>query len=243
MDSNGMWEDTCLIVSTDHGFLLSEHGWWGKIRMPYYEEISHIPLMIHHPGFKDRAGQRRNSLTQAGDLMPTFMEFYGLEIPGEVRARSLLPVLDNDLGQRDAAVFGVFSGPIGVTDGEWVLYHYPPDILADGLVEYTLAPNHMTVPFEASELRTARLAPPFDFTKGIPLLAIDALKGMPRPPGNDGKGFDDLGTRVYNLARDPRQENPLTDKAQRNRLTQLMIDELKAHDTPTEVYEWYGLVA
>jgi len=110
-------------------------------------------------------------------------------------------------------------------------------------VEYTLAPNHMTVPFEVSELRTARLAQPFDFTKGIPLLAIDALKGMPRPPGNDGKGFDDLGTRVYNLARDPRQGNPLTDKAQRSRLTQLMIDELKAHDTPAEVYEWYGLVA
>lgn len=243
MDLNGMWEDTCLIVSTDHGFLLSEHGWWGKVRMPYYEEISHIPLMVYHPGFKDRAGQRRASLTQTGDLMPTFMELYALHVPEEVRARSLLPVLDSDLAQRDVAVFGVFSGPIGVTDGQWVLYRYPPDIQAEGLVEYTLAPNHMTVPFEASELRTVRLAPPFDFTKGIPLLAIDALKGMPRPPGNDGKGFEDLGTRLYDLARDPRQENPLIDEAQCARLTELLVNELKAHDTPAEVYAWYGLVA
>lgn len=243
MDSNGMWEDTCLIVSTDHGFLLSEHGWWGKIRMPYYEEISHIPLMVYHPGFKDRAGERRNALTQAGDLMPTFMELYELPIPQEVQARSLLPVLDEDRGQRDVAAFGVFSGPIGVTDGRWVLYHYPPDILAEGLVEYTLAPNHMTVPFEVSELRTARLTPPFDFTKGIPLLAIDALRGMARPPGNDGKGFEDLGTRLYDLARDPRQQDPIEDEAQRARLIELLVGELKAHDTPAEVYQWYGLVA
>ncbi|KGE02298.1 sulfatase [Rhizobium sp. YS-1r] len=241
MDEHHMWDDTCVVLSTDHGFLLSEHGWWGKIRMPYYEEISHIPLMIHHPDFMSRAGERRLSLTQTGDLMPTFLDFYGLEIPGEVRARSLLPLLEKDVRQRDVAAFGVFSGPIGVTDGEWVLYHYPPNVLADGLVEYTLAPAHMTVPFDAEELRTARLAPPFDFTKGIPLLAIDALKGVPRPPGNDGKGFEDLGTRLYNVINDPKQEITVEDAGHQARLTRLLLGELATHDTPPEVYRWYGL--
>ena len=40
------------ILSTDHGFLLAEHDWWGKNLLPYYAEISHIPLIVHHPRFR-----------------------------------------------------------------------------------------------------------------------------------------------------------------------------------------------
>lgn len=29
-DKYNLWEDTLLIVNTDHGFLLGEHDWWGK---------------------------------------------------------------------------------------------------------------------------------------------------------------------------------------------------------------------
>lgn len=60
MDAHDMWRDTCLVLSTDHGFLLSEHGWWGKLRMPYYEEISRIPLMMAHPDQAAHAGTRRS---------------------------------------------------------------------------------------------------------------------------------------------------------------------------------------
>jgi arylsulfatase A-like enzyme len=241
LDSHDMWKDACLVLSTDHGFLLAEHGWWGKCRMPYYEEVSHIPLMIHHPDHADQAGARRSKLTQTMDLMPTFLDLYELPIPEEVRGYSVLPVLAEDAAVRDSAVFGVFSGPIGVTDGDWVLYHYPPDITREGLVEYTLAPAHMTAPFTAAELRTARLVPAFDFTKGVPLLGIDALKDAKRVPNNDGIGFDDLGTRLYDLISDPRQERPVSNPSISARLYSQMICELRAHDTPHEVYHWYDL--
>jgi arylsulfatase A-like enzyme len=241
LDAHDMWRDTCVVLSTDHGFLLSEHGWWGKARMPYYEEISHIPLIIHHPAYMDKAGTRRRHLTQTADLMPTFLDLYGLPVPEEVRAHSLLPMLAEDRPVRQSAVFGVFSGPIGVTDGRWVLYHYPPDIAREGLVEYTLAPAHMTTPFAIKELRTARLVPPFDFTKGVPLLGIDALKDAPRVPNNDGIAFDDLGTRLYDVAADPRQQCPVKNPAVLETLYREMIDELRAHDTPAEVYRWYEL--
>lgn len=241
LDTHDMWKDTCVVLSTDHGFLLSEHGWWGKARMPYYEEISHIPLMIHHPAFKDEAGTRRQSLTQTIDLMPTFMDLYGLPVPDEVRGHSLLPVLARDEKVRDTAMFGIFSGPLGITDGEWVLYHYPPDIFREGLVEYTLAPAHMTAPFGIDELKTARLVPPFDFTKGVPLLGFDALKAAPRPPYNDGKSFDDLGSRLYNVRIDPGQRQPITDPEVADVLREQLRQHLLAHDTPSEVYDWYEL--
>lgn len=241
LDAHDMWKDTAVVLSTDHGFLLSEHGWWGKARMPYYEEISHIPLMIHHPDHAGEAGKRRGALTQTMDLMPTFMEMHGLAIPQEVRGTSLMPALRDDAPVREAAVFGVFSGPIGVTDGDYVLYHYPPDIFSEGLYEYTLAPAHMTTPFSLDELRTARLVEPFDFTKGVPVLAFDAMRGAKRPPNNDGIGFDDLGTRLYDLVADPRQQAPIEDADASARLYRAMVRELAAHDTPAEVYRWYDL--
>ena len=46
MDQYDLWEDTMLIVNTDHGFLLGEHGWWGKTVMPMYDEIAHTPLYL-----------------------------------------------------------------------------------------------------------------------------------------------------------------------------------------------------
>ncbi len=43
MDTHSMWQDTALIVTTDHGFLLGEYDWWAKILMPCYNEVAHIP--------------------------------------------------------------------------------------------------------------------------------------------------------------------------------------------------------
>ena len=54
MDAHDMWRDTMLLVVTDHGFLLGEHDWWGKVRMPWYNETAHIPL--HHRSSTNGSG-------------------------------------------------------------------------------------------------------------------------------------------------------------------------------------------
>ena len=46
MDRHDLWDDTMLIVNTDHGFLLGEHDWWAKCVMPFYDEVAHTPLFI-----------------------------------------------------------------------------------------------------------------------------------------------------------------------------------------------------
>jgi len=62
-----LWRDTALILSTDHGFLLAEHDWWGKNLQPYYTEISHIPLIVHHPDCASRAGERRDERAESDE--------------------------------------------------------------------------------------------------------------------------------------------------------------------------------
>jgi arylsulfatase A-like enzyme len=241
-DRHDLWKNTALFLSTDHGFLLAEHDWWGKNLQPYYAEISHIPCIGYDPRFARHGGERRRSLTQTMDLMPTFLEIHGLPVPAEVRARSLLPLLAEDRPVRDIGIFGMFGGPIGATDGRYTYYLYPEDLYAPGLHEYTLMPMHLHTLFSGAEMRTAKLAGPFDFTKNMPLLRIDALKDARRIPMHDGKKFDPgVGTTLYDLATDPQQMRPFRDAAIERRFLRGIADVLAAHDAPPELYGRYGV--
>ena len=96
---------------------------------------------------------------------------------------------------RDIGIFGMFGGPIGATDGRYTYYLYPEDLYAPGLHEYTLMPMHLSSLFSAAEMKTAVMAEPFDFTKGMPVMRIDALKDARRIPIHDNKRFDpDFGS-------------------------------------------------
>ena len=235
-DEHNLWGDTMLVLTTDHGFLLAEHDWWGKNRQPYYEEISHIPLIVHHPAHGDGGGRRVASLTQTIDLMPTFLETFGRAVPSEVRGRSLLPCLSGNEQPRDGVAFGMFGGPVGVTDGRYAYYLYPDDLMAPGLGEYTLMPMHLHTLFTADEIRTAQLAQPFDFTKGMPVMRIDALKDARRVPIHDGVGFEDVGTKLFDLDSDPKQQSPCEDPTTEARLAAIIARIFAEHDAPMEIY-------
>jgi hypothetical protein len=242
-DRHDLWRDTCLVLTTDHGFLLSEHDWWGKNRMPYYEEISRIPLMIWHPDFAGEAGTRRGALTQTADLMPTFLEMAGIPVPAEVTARSLLPVMADGAPIRDGVILGMFGGPICAADGVHTYFRYPKDLSGRGFHEYTLMPAHMAAHFATEEFEGMELASPFDFTKGAPVMRIQAREWAARPPFQDELGFDDVGTRLYRLPDDPRQERPVSDAALEARMLRIIERELRRHDAPPETYANYGLEA
>lgn len=241
MDAHGMWEDTALILTTDHGYLLAEHDWWGKNLEPYYEEISHTPLLLHHPAHAGRAGTRVSGLTQTHDLMPTLLDIFGVPVPPEVRGASILDRLRAEEGGRAVAIFGMFGGPVGATDGRYAYYLYPEDLYAPGLCEYTLMPTHIRSMMSTAELQTAELVRDFSFTKQMPVLRIDALRDARRIPNVDGRVFENYGTQLFDLVADPRQLSPFRDAAIEARLRAGIVAELRAHEAPPELYARYGL--
>ncbi|MBC7257336.1 MAG: sulfatase, partial [Chloroflexi bacterium] len=114
MDRYDLWKDTLLIVNTDHGFLLGEHGWWAKCVMPFYNEIAHIPLFIWDPR-SGRAGARITSLVQTIDLAPTILDFFGIEPPPDMQGVPLAQTIARDVPVREAGLFGIFGGHVNVT--------------------------------------------------------------------------------------------------------------------------------
>lgn len=238
-DAHDMWEDTALILTTDHGFLLGEHDWWAKNRMPMYEEISHIPLFVYHPDYAGRAGERRNSLTQTIDLMPTFCELFGAESPPEVEGHSLLACLDSDTRLREAAIFGYWGGGVNVVDGRYTWFCYPKDMKNQDLYQYTLMPAHMTKPFTIEELKGASLVPPFEFTKGVPLLRIAhrSKADTKTHSYHFPEKMEDTNTVLYDLKTDPAQSEPIHDRAVEERLRAALFRLMRANDAPGEAIE------
>ena len=246
-DTHNLWDDTAFIVTTDHGFLLSEHDYWGKNRQPYYEEISHIPLFIYHPHYTQQGGTQRYSLTQTPDIMPTLLDMYGAVIPDEVQAKSLMPLLDHDQQIHQAVLFGAFGGPIGVTDGQYVYFHHP-DLNGDGdfhpahLSEYTLTPMHMHDYFSIEELKTMQLCDGFDFTKGLPVLKIKTYQNSAGHYAQQGDLPHDLGTGLFDVLDDPQQCHPIADKPKQIEiLKQHICRILNNHHAPKEFYQAYHL--
>ncbi|HUT59682.1 MAG TPA: sulfatase [Phycisphaerae bacterium] len=234
MDELDLWNDTMLIVNTDHGFLLAEHDCWAKCWMPFWEEVSHTPLFIWDPRAGAR-GQRRGSLVQTIDLAPTILEYFGVERPADMQGASLRRTVADDAPVREGGLFGIFGGHVNVTDGRYV---YMRSCARDDnrpLYNYTHMPTHMRGFFSVAEMQTAQMARPFTFTKGCPVMKIDASGGSGM---NQARRF---GTALYDLKTDPRQLNPIRDAVVERRMIEMLVALMKAGDAPPEQFERLGL--
>jgi arylsulfatase A-like enzyme len=241
MDAKNMWDDTALIVTTDHGFLLGEHDWWGKNVMPCYEEVAHIPLFVHHPDARSAAGTRSDALTQTIDLMPTLLDIAGAPIPTEVTGHSLLPLLKGAPAAREALIFGVFGSAVNVTDGRYSYFLYPPEIRREGLYQYTLMPMHMKEMFSVAELAEATLSPPQSYSKGAPLLRVPATPKSPNYRLHGPAAQNDTQTVLFDLQNDPGQLHPIKNEAVENRLRAAIVQLMQANHAPAEYFSRLGL--
>jgi len=231
MDKYDLWQDTMLIVNTDHGFMLSEHDWWAKVQMPFYEEIAHTPLFIYDPRSK-RQNERCDSLVQTIDLAPTLLEYFGMEIPPDMQGISLKDAVASNAHTRDAGLFGVHGGHVNITDGRYVYMRAPAHEVNEPLYNYTLMPTHMNKRFSVAELQDIALQAPFAFTKGCRTMKIHA---------NPVLKAHRFGTLLYDVENDPQQQTALEDKSVESRLIEQMIALMQQNDAPPEQYERLGL--
>ena len=73
----GLFENSLLMVTSDHGEPFGEHGIVRKARPWGYEELAHIPWLVRHPDGLG-AGQRSAALVQPPDLLPTVLDALGI---------------------------------------------------------------------------------------------------------------------------------------------------------------------
>lgn len=231
MDAGDLWKDTMLIVNTDHGFLLGEHGYWAKNYMPLYEEISHIPLFIWDPRSAIR-GEKRKSLVQTIDLPVTLLNFFEIKVPKDMLGKNLEEVIRKDRIDREAVLFGIHGAHVCCTDGRYVYMKAPVAEENAPLYEYTMMPVHMVGFFSEASLKSMRISQGFDFTKGMPLAQYDS----------DSKSIAyQFGDLLFDLQKDKNQSAPIKDSETQTRMRRLMIELMKQNDAPKEQYLRLGL--
>ena len=103
-------------------------------------------------------------------------------------------------------------------------------------------PTHIRGPFSLEELKTAEMAEPFPFTKGVPGMKISGEIVLSRTPDNQ-KPMVHYRTELFDLEQDPRQERPIQDPETEARLVREMVDLMEANDAPAEQYRRLGLEA
>ena len=86
---NGLDRTTVVVVTSDHGEQLLEHGFFGHANSGYDAGL-HVPLVIFDPR-EDGSGRRISRPVSLIDVLPTLLAQAGIPAPEQVQGRSLWP--------------------------------------------------------------------------------------------------------------------------------------------------------
>jgi arylsulfatase A-like enzyme len=90
LKSKGLYANTLIVLSGDHGESLGEHG--EKTHGFFiYNATLHVPFLIHLPGVA--SSRVVPDLVSLADLMPTVLQTLKVNIPPQVQGRSLVPLI------------------------------------------------------------------------------------------------------------------------------------------------------
>ena len=93
MEELNLFENTLLIVISDHGVAHGEHGLVGKVPRGLYPELTDIVFLMRHPEGK-RAGDTSDYYASTHDVAPTILGFLGVEPLQPMEGQDLLVLMD-----------------------------------------------------------------------------------------------------------------------------------------------------
>ena len=124
MRDEGILDDTLLIITSDHGEQLGQHGIWGHAGL--HESVIRVPLIVRYPK-KFPKGVRVKLYAQQVDIVPTILELAGTPASSRLEGVSLLDLVRGE-GEREFLVCEAW-GERCVIHGDWkLIVHYEPEL-------------------------------------------------------------------------------------------------------------------
>lgn len=237
LKDEGIYDESLIIVTTDHGHMLGEHGYAAKGFMPVYNELAHIPFMIHLPG-SEMAGKRINALTQNIDLMPTILSYFKIDTPETVLGTNLIPVMQKDTPTRDSIIYGWFGKAVNVTDGRYTYFRAPVSEDNQPCYLYGAMPTTFLRYWEGD---------PQDYELGsfLPFTQHPVYKVRFHVRGHYPECPDGIDyireSLLFDLENDPLQNDPLTDPALEKKMIESLKECMTRFGSPREQYERLGI--
>lgn len=226
MDELHAWEDTTIILTTDHGYLAGEHGYWAKNYMFDYKELVHIPLLVYSPKALTN-GKRVKALTTTIDIMPTLLELHGAEPSKHVQGKSILHLLEKDEDHHDAVLYGYFGKDVNMTDGMYTYCRQPQDS--------SIVYHHTAMPVGAvnnpSSYANAEMGTFLKHEMPVYRVPVKSSRHHNAPSYH----------LLYNIEEDPFQQKPIRDSELEEKYVEKLKDLLHRYDAPNCQFTRLGL--
>lgn len=170
----GMRDKTYIVFTADHGLAVGHHGLMGKQNL--FEHSMKVPFLVAGPDIQQ--GKKVASPIYLQDVMPTTLDWAGIQVPESVEFRSLTPLLEGASGG-DKSIYGAYLAlQRSVTKDGWKLIVYPdvPKVLLFNLEKDPEEMNDLAAAYPewvvelSRELRRLQkdLEDPLDISKLMP---------------------------------------------------------------------------
>lgn len=121
LQEQGLWRNTLVLYTSDHGELLGDHGLGGKCYG--FEGSAHVPFVLHlPPAWTERFhGTVRTEPVTHADILPTLVNLAGGRTPAACDGRDLLAPVRGRAAGRDRLVVAGGSNVRGLSlvEGDW----------------------------------------------------------------------------------------------------------------------------
>ena len=131
LDDNNLTENTIVVLTSDQGFYLGEHGFFDKRFI--YEESIRMPFIVRYPK-KVKAGTVNEDVVTNIDFAPTFLDLAGIKTTEKLQGKSFKPVLEGKTPKdwRQAAYYHYYEFPYwhhiqphyGIRTQKYTLAHF-----------------------------------------------------------------------------------------------------------------------
>ena len=131
LKENNLEENTIIVVTSDQGFYLGDHGFFDKRFI--YEESLRMPFMVKYPG-KIKAGSVNEDIITNIDFAPTLLELAGISATQKMQGTSFVPVLEGNTPKdwQDAMYYHYYEFPFwhhvqphyGIRTQKYTLAHF-----------------------------------------------------------------------------------------------------------------------
>lgn len=116
----GLDRNTVIVLLADHGILLGDHGWTGKIPTVLHPELAQVPFVIIHPE-RRLAGQSSPYFASTHDLAPTLLGMAGVSTPRSMNGVDLSRLIhDRPLPERPFT-YGGYANAHYLRSDDWLL--------------------------------------------------------------------------------------------------------------------------
>lgn len=108
LKEQGIYDDTLIVFTSDHGEMLGSHRLWQKMCM--YEESVRTPLMFKLPKSWEGGVGESDVLASSIDVFPTLCEALGMELPRRISGKSLMPLIRGEQSVGRSEIYIQFDG-------------------------------------------------------------------------------------------------------------------------------------